>query len=191
MRNNWILLLLVQLEAKVKPFLLEEGITIFVACFVGEKTIGLWEDLGSFFMSASQVLCDPEQVRLWASLYSLTAWRTWNWGASSSGKAWKRIHQSAKKQTKEFVYLMLKSRWKINTFWKIHHHRPVLRQIWDSNLHNQHVSGNPKRQIQSSHDLVVFYRTWLKANTYFSIRIECLYKDGSHPQLRPHRTSMD
>jgi len=34
------LLLLVRLEAKVKPFLLEEGITIFVACFVGEKMIG-------------------------------------------------------------------------------------------------------------------------------------------------------
>lgn len=46
----------------MKPFLLEEGITIFVVCFVGEKMIG--EDLCLFFISASQVLCDPEGVKL-------------------------------------------------------------------------------------------------------------------------------
>lgn len=46
----------------MKPFLLEEGITIFVACFVGEKMIG--EDLCPFLISASQVLRDPEGVEV-------------------------------------------------------------------------------------------------------------------------------
>lgn len=37
------------------------------------------------------------------------------------------------------------------------------------NLHNQHISGNPRIRNQSSFDLVIFYRTWQKP-THISLQ---------------------
>lgn len=90
---------------KGEAFLLEEGIAIFVACFVGEKTIGLWEDLGPFFISASQVLGDPEQGKLWSSLYSLTVWMTWSWGVSPQRKDGTKKNSPVSKETDQGICL--------------------------------------------------------------------------------------
>lgn len=85
------------------------------------------------------------------------------------GQKKKKIHQSAKRQTRESVYLILNSRWKKVPSKKFITTGLPLGKFGIQHLHYQHISGNSKTRNQSGLDLVVFYRAWHKP-THISLR---------------------
>lgn len=115
------------------------------------------------------MLGDPEQTLI-LTLF-INSVNDLKLGCFSSKKGWdkKKNHQSAKRQTRESVYLILNSRWKKVPSEKFITTGLPLGKFGIQHLHYQHISGNSKTRNQSGLDLVVFYRAWHKP-THISLQ---------------------